>query len=151
MKILNKTIKLKTKDYLEFVDLTDEVHELFKKAKIKNGSVIIYSPHTTLAIRINEKEKGFHNDFKDFLLRLAPKDHYYRHDDLNIRTENIVCSPGDTDCLNGHSHCAHMLMGTSESIPVIEGKMRLGMWQRVFAVELDSARPREVIVQIIGE
>lgn len=150
MKVINKIIKLKTKDYLEFIDLTEEVHNLFSEAKIKTGSVIIYSRHTTLAIRINEKEKGFHQDFKDFLSKLAPKDSYYRHNDMDIRTENLVCSPGATDCLNGHSHCAHMLMSTSETIPVISGELMLGVWQRVFAVELDSARSREVIIQVIG-
>lgn len=151
MKILNKTIKLKTKDYLQFIDLTDEVQNLFAKAKIRNGSVIIYSPHTTLAIRINEKEKGFQLDFKDFISRLTPRDHYYRHNDLNIRTENLVCNAGATDCLNGHSHCAHLLIGTSEAIPVIEGEMKLGVWQRIFAIELDAARQREIIIQVMGE
>lgn len=151
MKTLHKVIKLKTKDYLQFIDITDEVGELFKKSKTRNGSVIIYSPHTTLAIRINEKERGFHLDFKDFMTRLTPRDHYYRHDDLNIRTENLVCSPGAVECLNGHAHCAHLLMGTSEAIPIIDGKLKLGTYQRIFAVELDQPRNREVIIQVVGE
>ena len=52
--------------------------------------------------------------------------------------------------LNGHAHCQHLLMGASESIPCADGEMLLGRWQRVFLVELDCPREREVIVQIVG-
>ena len=150
MKIKNTKIKLKTKEYLQFIDITDNIIGLVKKTKIKNGNVVIYSLHTTLAIRIKEKEKGFHRDFKDLMVKLIPKEKYYRHNDLNIRTENIVCSIGATDCLNGHSHCAHLFLGTSETIPIIENKILLGPWQRIFAIELDSAREREIFIQING-
>ncbi len=150
MKIKNSKIKLKTKNYLQFIDITDEVEALIRKNKISDGNVVIYSLHTTLAIRINEKEKGFHQDFKDLMVKLIPKDKYYRHNDLNIRTENIVCSIGATDCLNGHSHCAHLFLGTSETVPIISGKLLLGPWQRIFAIELDSSRNREILVQLNG-
>lgn len=152
MKILNKAIALKTKKYLEFIDITEKVKKFVAESKIKNGQILIYSPHTTLAIRINEKEKGIVHDFSEFMVKLLPKDKYYQHNDLNIRTENLVCSVGATDCLNGHSHCGHLLMGgTSEVVPIMEEKLILGQWQRIFAIELDSARDRKVIMQIMGE
>lgn len=151
MKILNYSVDLQTNDYLEFNDITEKVEELVKKAGIKNGSVLVYSTHTTLAVCINEKEKGFFQDFKDLICKLIPKDCYYRHNDLNIRTENLVCQSGTSDCLNGHSHCNHLLMRNSETIPIIEEKMTLGQWQRIFAIELDCARPRKIVVQIMGE
>ena len=152
MKIFNKTIEFKTTKYLEFVDITEEVKKFIIDNQIVNGQVLIYSPHTTLAIRVNEKEKGFTEDFKDFMTKLIPPKKYYRHNDLKIRTENLQCDlVGDTDCLNGHSHCTHFLMGASENIPIIEGKLMLGIWQWVFAIELDSARKRRVIMQIMGE
>lgn len=152
MKIKNKTFFLKTKKYLEFIDLTDQVKDFVKTSKIKNGQVLIYSFHTTLAIRINEKERGIINDFGGFMAKFLPKEKYYEHNDLKIRTENLVCSVGATDCLNGHSHCAHLLMGgTSEVVPIIDGKLALGQWQWIFAIELDSARSRKIIMQIMGE
>jgi len=151
MKIISKIIKLKSKKYLEFIDLTDQVQDFVLKSKIKNGSVLIYARHTTMAIRINEREKGIFTDFNEFVNSLISKKAYFRHNDLTIRTENIVCSAGASDCLNGHSHCIHLLMGPSETVPIISGKLMLGIYQRIFAVEVDCARPREIIIQIMGE
>lgn len=135
---------------MEFIDLTEEVKKTVENSKIKNGSVLIYARHTTMAIRINEREKGIFADFNEITSELVSKKAYYRHNDLTIRTENIVCSTGASDCINGHSHCLHLLMGTSETIPVIGGKLMLGIWQRVFAIELDCSRDREVIIQTTG-
>ena len=53
---------------------------------------------------------------------------------------------------NGHAHCLQLLLGSSESVPVIDGELMLGAWQRLFLVELDGPRPqREVLVQVLGE
>lgn len=151
MKIENKKIELKTNDYLEFRDITEEVEKFVKDSEISNGNVLVYSMHTTLAICINEHEKGIFADFKDLMCKLVPKDCYYKHNDLSIRTENLVCQSGASDCLNGYSHCTHLLMRNSETIPIIDGKLMLGTWQRIFVIELDCARKREVIIQVIGE
>lgn len=151
MAIYTRILKFKTRKYLEFVDLTDRVVADVKKAGVRAGVVTVFSRHTTLAVRVNEREKGFFSDFAELIEKLIPQKNYYRHNDLSIRTENLVCSVGATDCLNGHSHCQHLLMGASESIPVLEGKLALGTWQRVFAIELDSSRPREVVIQVVGE
>jgi len=151
MKIFRETIKFKTKKSLEFIDLTVRVERVLKKSRIKNGLVNIFSRHTTLALRINEREKGIYVDFAEILEKLVPQNRYYRHNDLKIRTENLLCSEGASECLNGHAHCRHLLLGASETIPIVGGKMILGKWQRIFAIELDSGRPREVVVQAIGE
>ena len=149
--IKNTTIEFTSKDNMEFIDLTDEVKEFIEKTKIKNGQVLVYSTHTTLAICVNEKEKGIVKDFKALMNRIIPKDAYYHHNDLTVRTENLVCQSAASDCLNGHSHCTHLLMRNSETIPIIDGKIMLGMWQRIFAIELDCCRPRKVLVQVIGD
>ena len=84
--------------------------------------------------------------------KIAPADIYYHHNDLAIRTENLVCDQGATDCLNGHSHMLHLLMGAaSETISFSEKKLGLGTWQRIFLVELDVARKRDVLVKVLGE
>lgn len=150
MKIKNYPHKLTSQNYLEFIDLTDEAEKYIADSKIKNGTVLIYSTHTTVAIAVNEKEQGFFEDFKECISKLAPKDSYYRHNDLTIRTENLVCQSAASDCLNGHSHCTHLLIRNSETIPLINGKLALGTWQRLFAIELDCARPRNIIFQIMG-
>ncbi len=149
--IKNKKIEFESTEYLEFNDLTEEVEKLVAESGVKNGQVLVFSTHTTLAICVNEKEAGIVKDFKSLMGKLIPKDAYYCHNDLDIRTENLVCQSAASDCLNGHSHCTHLLMRNSEVLPIIEGKIAMGVWQRIFAIELDCERKRTVIVQIIGE
>ncbi|MFQ6020312.1 MAG: YjbQ family protein, partial [Dehalococcoidia bacterium] len=52
---------------------------------------------------------------------------------------------------NGHSHCQQLLLGASEALPIVNGQVVVGQWQRIFLVELDHARPREVVIQLVGE
>ena len=149
--VKNNKIEYISEKYLEFKDLTDQIEDQLRESGIKNGYVLVFSKHTTLAICINEKEAGIAKDFKKVISKIIPKNAYYCHNDLNIRTENLVCQSGPSDCLNGHSHCTHLLMRNSEMIPIIDGKMAFGPWQRVFGIELDCGRKREVMVQISGE
>jgi secondary thiamine-phosphate synthase enzyme len=141
-----ESIAVRTSMAPDFVDLTDRVNEILDRTRVRNGFVVIFSKHTTAAVRINENETCLKRDMARVLERIAPCDEYYEHNDLEIRTENLT----DDEDLNGHAHCIHMLMGASESIPVIDGKLTLGRWQRIFLIELDKARNREVLVQVIG-
>ena len=129
-----------------FIDITDQVVKMVQETRVDLGWVMLYSKHTTAAIVINERESMLMKDIDAFLDRLAPRDSYYFHNDFSVRTENM--NPDEKE--NGHSHCQHLVLGGSETIPVAEGKMCLGTWQRIFLVELDSPRPREVIVQVYG-
>ena len=106
----------------------------------------VFSSHTTAAIILNEHEPLLLNDMARVLARLAPSGDYYEHNDFSIRTVNM----NDDESANGHSHCQHLVLGTSETIPVHGGQLQLGRYQRVFLVELDRARPRTVFVQTLG-
>ena len=139
--------KIKTKKGPEFIDITDQVVGFVGQTGISDGLVAIYSRHTTAAIKINENEPLLLQDMESFLKKLAPPEGNYNHNDFERRTVNM-CSG---ECANGHSHCQHLLLGTSETLPIIKGKIQLGAWQRIFLVELDHGRERQVIVQIIGE
>ena len=130
----------------EFVDITDRVIAAVREANITMGVATVYSKHTTAAIKINEWEPLLLEDMENLLEHIAPKDGTYRHNDFEIRTVNM--NPDESP--NGHSHCQHLTLGTSESIPIIGGELQLGTYQRVFFIELDCPRPREAIVQIIG-
>ncbi len=150
MKVKNHNLKYKTKKFLDFIDITGDVEKLIKKNKIKDGFATVFSKHTTAAIKINEKERGIYTDFKNLVERIIPQKQYYHHNDLSIRTENVVCGIGASDCLNGHSHCLHLLMGGSgESIPIVNGKLAFGTYQRIFLIELDSSRSRDILVHFI--
>ncbi|HXK32875.1 MAG TPA: secondary thiamine-phosphate synthase enzyme YjbQ [Dehalococcoidia bacterium] len=139
-------LKYRTTCGPEFVDITDDVREVVRRSRLQHGFVVVFSRHTTAAIRINEAEPLLIDDMKALLARVAPPGVYYRHNDLTVRTVNLT----DDEDLNGHSHCQHLLMGASETIPCVDGDLLLGRWQRVFLVELDCGRDREVIVQTVG-
>lgn len=130
----------------EFIDITDEVREILARSGVREGTVVVFSRHTTAAIVINEDEPLLLRDMAHFLERTAPPEGDYRHNDFFIRTANMT----QDECPNGHSHCQHLLLGASESVPVAGGELLLGRWQRVFLVELDRPREREVVVQVQG-
>jgi isopentenyl-diphosphate delta-isomerase len=133
-----------TVDTGEFIDITDDVSAIVARSGIRNGLVQVCSFHTTAAIRVNEAEPLLHSDFRRFFDRLAPPGRY-DHDDLDRR----IGVPPD-EPMNARAHCQHLLLASSESLPLVDGRLRLGPWQRVFLIELDSSRRRHVTVQVVG-
>lgn len=130
----------------EFIDITEEVEEILGRSRIRDGSVLVFSRHTTAAIEINEDEPLLLRDMAYCLERIAPREADYKHNDFVIRTANMT----QDECPNGHAHCQHLMLRTSETIPVVEGELLLGRWQRIFLIELDRPREREIIVQVQG-
>ena len=128
---------------IEFIDLTDHINEHLRRENIRDGAVTVFSRHTTAAIKINEAEELLLEDFKHFLRRLCPVEHAYNHNDMSRRKPPIAVDERP----NGHSHLMHLLLSTSETIPVIDSRLALGTWQRVFMIELDGPRSREVMVR----
>ncbi len=149
MKAFQHERHLRTSGGLHVSDITDDVTEVVRESGIQDGIACVYSPHTTCSVRVNEFESGFLEDFAALLRRLVPRDSYYAHDDWDKRTENVC--PEDMDFGNGHSHCMSMLLGPAgESIPVRDGELCLGTWQRVLFLELDRERDRRWVVQVVG-
>lgn len=131
----------------EFWDVTDFVRGVVERAGTKHGQVTVYTPHTTTSIVINESETGFLNDFRGAIEGLVPVDRYYEHDDHELRTENLQ----EDEFINGHAHVRQLLTGaTSVTIPVVDGEVLLGLWQRVLFAELDQARDRRVMAHAQG-
>ena len=145
----HREVSLRTAGGLTVTDITDDVQDAVAASGVVNGICCVYSPHTTCSVRVNEWERGFLEDFAVMLRRLVPTEHYYAHDDWDRRTENV--GEEDSDIGNGHSHCMSMLLGTAgESIPVRDGELCLGRWQRVLFLELDRERDRRWLVQVVG-
>jgi secondary thiamine-phosphate synthase enzyme len=137
-----------TREPIQFLDITDEVSELVRAAGLRDGVVTVFSRHTTAAVCIQEDEPLLLEDLRAFLGRQAPAEAHYRHNDFRVRTVHMH----DDESPNGHAHCLQMMLGTSESIPVAEGELLLGTWQRIFLIELDGPRAaREVLVQALGQ
>jgi secondary thiamine-phosphate synthase enzyme len=138
---------LETTEPIQLLDITDDVKGIVRDSGVADGTVSILSRHTTAAIRIQESEPLLQLDLLRFLRRLAPSTDRYEHNDFDIRTEHM--HPDESP--NGHSHCLQFLLGSSETVPVMDGELVLGQWQRIFLVELDGPRPeREVLIQAVG-
>jgi secondary thiamine-phosphate synthase enzyme len=149
VKVFQGEQRLRTEGGLSVRDITDDVAEAVRESGIRNGIVCVYSPHTTCCVRVNEFEDGFLADFATMLRRLVPSEGYYAHDDWDRRTENI-CEE-DMQLGNGHAHCMSMLLGSAgEAIPVRDGELCLGTWQRVLFLELDRERDRRWLVHVVG-
>jgi secondary thiamine-phosphate synthase enzyme len=149
LKSFHRETGLRTAGGLTVTDITEQVQEAVRESGVRDGVCCVYSPHTTCSVRVNEYERGFLEDFSVLLRRLVPTEHYYAHDDWDRRTENV--SDDDAEESNGHSHCMSMLMGPAgESIPVRDGVLCLGRWQRVLFLELDRERDRRWLVHVVG-
>ena len=145
MKVYNQKIEIKSTSQIEFIDITDKVEEIIANSGVREGQVLVYSPHTSASIRINHNEPMLIQDFMRVLYRLIPVGDRYSHDLFEIGRAKT--SDGRS---NGHSHCKNLLLGVSETVPIEKGKMMLTEKQNIFLVELDGARTRDVVVQVIG-
>ena len=147
MAVRLRRLEVETHAPIQFVDITDDVADLVSVAGLRDGVANVFSRHTTAAVCIQEAEPLLLEDLCEFLTRSAPPQAHYRHNDFRVRTVHMH----DDESPNGHSHCLQLMLGTSQSIPVADGQLLLGTWQRIFVVELDGPRAsREVIIQVLG-
>ena len=139
MKIITKTIQLRSSKENDIVNITTQTSEAIKESKIENGIVTVFVAGSTAAITTIEYEPGLMHDFPEMLSRVAPKDAQYHHD----RTWHDG---------NGHSHVRASLVGPSLTIPFSNGDLILGTWQQIVMLEMDTRqRERNVILQMLGE
>jgi secondary thiamine-phosphate synthase enzyme len=138
----------KTGGRLDTLDITREVRDMVASSGVRDGSVLVFSPHTTCCILIGAPGVQTARALAVIMEALAPSDGYYAHDDLAIRTENLT----EDEPPNAPAHLFHVFAGkASESIPILAGRLLLGSDQRVFFVELDASRERRYAIQVIGE
>jgi secondary thiamine-phosphate synthase enzyme len=140
------TIRIETEHPTQFIDLTSDLKAFVAASGIQSGLLNVQSLHTTAAIVVNEDEPLLLTDIAGLLERLAPVDAVYRHDNITLRTANCVLGEPP----NGHSHCRALLLGATAALNVAGGELQLGRWQRVFLVELDGPRTRDVSLLMLG-
>ncbi len=137
--VINRRIRFHTQGNGHVLDITDQVGEEVARSGLQNGIVTIFSPSSTSALTTLEYESGAVYDLQHLFDRMIPPDADYRH---NLRW-------GDG---NGHSHLRSALLGTSLTVPFVEGRLTLGTWQQIIFVDFDNRpRSRSVVLQIIGE
>jgi secondary thiamine-phosphate synthase enzyme len=137
MKIFQKTLVLKTKGIHDFIKITENVQNVVKESKIKNGMVFINALHNTAALIIQEYDPTIHTDLIKILEKIVPLKEKYSH---NYEGNE-----------NATAHIKSNLLKTFLTIPLKDGELVLGTWQNIFFVELFESREREVLVTIIGE
>lgn len=138
-------IRLVTTRPTDFVDLTEPLTRVLAEAGVETGVVNVQTTHTTTAVIVNEAEPLLLDDFRDLLERAAPREGVYRHDDLARRHDVPADEPR-----NGHAHCRALQLPTSALLNVVAGRLALGRWQRVFLLDLDGPRTRDVTVVVMG-
>jgi secondary thiamine-phosphate synthase enzyme len=142
----SESLHYQTEEAPQFIDITDDVAGVVGRSGVVNGVVVVFSRHTTAAVKINECEPELMKDMAAFLAEIAPVERDYYHNNFDVRTVNMQ----EDEFPNAHSHCQHLMLSASESIPILAGRMHLGRWQRVFLVELDRAKARQLTIQVVG-
>lgn len=146
MTLWAETLSLRTTGARQFIDVTEQVATIVRRSGVSQGWVTAFSKHTTAAVVIQENEALLLKDFDALLDRLSAATSVYQHNDLSQRTGQME----PDECANGHAHCQHLLLGSSENIPIADARLDLGRWQRIFLLELDRARDRQLVVQVFG-
>lgn len=128
-------LNLKTGKRVELIDITQEVQDIVSKAKIKDGLCVVFCPHTTAGLTINENaDPSVRKDLVDVLNRLVPEGAGYAH------------SEGNAD-----SHMKSSLFGSSLNIFVEAGNLCLGRWQGIYFCESDGPRQRQVWIKLLKD
>ncbi|OIP65517.1 MAG: hypothetical protein CO150_08000 [Nitrospirae bacterium CG_4_9_14_3_um_filter_53_35] len=124
---------IQTSSRIEMVDITPMIHRMVERSGVKNGLCVIYIPHTTAAVTINENaDPDVKMDLLQHLSSLIPVTGGYRH------------MEGNAD-----AHIKAALIGSSETILIVNGRLILGAWQSVFFCEFDGPRTRKYHVKVI--
>jgi secondary thiamine-phosphate synthase enzyme len=136
MKIVLKEFRVSTRSRSEMIDVTGQVQAAIRESGVQNGETIVFCPHTTAAITINENaDPDVVHDVLLALDEIVPRSNRgFRH------------SEGNSD-----AHTKSSLVGCSEQVLVQEGALVLGTWQAIYFCEFDGPRNRRVIVQVRGE
>jgi len=137
MKSYTKYLTFNTKRRRELVNITREVEDAVRESGIKEGLAFVSAMHITAAVFVNDNESGLHQDIWEWLEELAP----YRPDYRHHRT-------GED---NGDAHLKSLLIHNQTLLPVTDGRLDLGPWQRVFYAEFDGQRHKRMVIKILGE
>lgn len=128
-----ESLTLNSKASEEFIDITGLVHDIVVRSKVSEGICVIYTPHTTAAITINENADP--SVQKDILKGLR----HFKFDQVNFSHAEG----------NSHAHIKSSLIGCSESVIISNGRLCLGTWQGIYFCEFDGPRQRQVYVKVI--
>ena len=128
-----REINVSSRERYQLIDITDEVEKIVKENGVKDGLVLVFTPHSTAGILLTENEKGLKEDWFIFLKKLV-SGFGFQHNKIDD---------------NADSHILSGLVGQERVLPVKGGQMIRGTWQQIFLVEFDGPRRRKVMVKIL--
>lgn len=134
-RVYSKAYAVETKNRFEVVKITRIVEETVSESGIRDGHVLVFVPHATAAVAINEYEPRIAEDYLLWVKNVIPPGAGWRHDEIDD---------------NAHAHIASLVIGQSRVLPVSEGRMVRGTWQEVLLLEFDGPRRRTIVVQVHG-
>ena len=137
MKTHTEYLTFDTKKHREYIHITPQVDAAVRKSGVREGMVLVSAMHITAGVYVNDNESGLIEDIDQWLEKLAPFRKDYRHH--------------ETGESNGDSHLKSMLVHHEVIVPITNGKLDLGPWQRVFYAEFDGQRPKRLIIKVMGE
>ncbi len=137
MKAYTKYLWFNTEKRKDIIHITNDVEEAVEESGIKEGFVLVSAMHITAGVIVNDNESGLHKDIFEWLEKLAPYGPDYNHH----RT-------GED---NGDAHLKSILVHHEVILPITDGRLDLGPWQRVFYLEFDGRRRKRLIIKVIGE
>jgi secondary thiamine-phosphate synthase enzyme len=139
MKSYRQELWFNTSRRREYINITPQVEECLRESGIREGLCLVNAMHITASVFINDDEAGLHQDYDDWLERLAPHEPVsrYRH---NRTGED-----------NGDAHLKRQIMGREVVVAVTGGRLDFGPWERIFYGEFDGRRKKRVLVKIIGQ
>lgn len=137
MKSFRKELWFNTTNRFELVHITRQVEEAVAESGVKEGFCLVNAMHITASVFINDNESGLHQDYYEWLEKLAPfSAKGYHH---NVGEDN------------GDAHLKRQIMGREVTIAITDGQLDLGPWEAVFYGEFDGRRNKRVLIKIIGE
>jgi len=139
MKSETQYLTFNVPERMDFVHITPKVQEIVRESGIQEGLCLVNAMHITASVFINDNESGLHQDYKDWLEKLAPHApiEQYRH---NRTGED-----------NGDAHHKRQIMGREVVVAVTNGQLDLGPWEAIFYGEFDGRSSKRVLVKVIGE
>ena len=137
MKSHTEYLTVHTKNRREYLHLTPQVESIVKRSGVKEGMVLVSAMHITAGVYVNDNESGLIQDIDAWLDKLAPARPEYRHH--------------QTGEDNGDAHLKSMLVHHEVIVPITNGRLDFGPWQRIFYAEFDGQRDKRIIVKVMGE
>jgi len=137
MNVHTEYLTVHTRKHRDYIHLTPQVEAAVKKSGVKEGMVLVSAMHITAGVYVNDNESGLINDIDEWLEKLAPFRKDYHHH--------------ETGEDNGDSHLKALLIHHEVIVPITNGKLDLGTWQRIFYAEFDGQRDKRLIFKVMGE